>query len=266
LNVYRIIKYYLFIFLVFGSFAARSQGSIDTAIPPRPNPPRLVNDIAQLMLPQQDDALEQKLDAYNDSTSTQIAVVIVPTVGDYAMVDYALAIMRKWGVGSKKNNNGVVLLIAKNDHKVFIATGYGMEGVLPDITCKQIIDNDITPNFQEGNYYAGINKAIDDMMLAAAGEYKASPQNQNSGGGNIIGIIIIIMIILFIISRINRRGGGGNTVSRGGWWIGPLIGSAFLGGWGGGGGGGFGGGGFGGGGFGGFGGGSGGGGGAGGGW
>jgi uncharacterized protein len=117
-------------------------------IPAKPNPPRLVNDFANMLMPSQVTALEQRLDTYNDSTSTQIVIVTVPTVGDYAMVDYAVKLGRDWGVGGKQFNNGIVILVSQNDHKVFIATGYGMEGSVPDAVCKEIIDNVIIPNFK----------------------------------------------------------------------------------------------------------------------
>jgi len=239
-------------------------------VPPKPVPPRLVNDFANMLMPAQVDALEQKLDAYNDSTSTQIVVAIVETVGDYGMVDYAVKLGRTWGVGGKQFNNGVVVLIAKNDHKAFIATGYGMEGPLPDATCKEIVDNDIIPNFKKEDYYDGLDKATDDIIAAAAGEYKAPSKAPNGGAAGAVFFIIFILIVLFVIfiSR-GGGGGGGNTYSRRG--IGPFLGGMIAGnilggggGFGGGRGGGFGGGG--GGGFGGFGGGSFGGGGAGGSW
>ena len=243
-------------------------------IPPKSNPPRLVNDFAHAMTPDQVAALESKLVAYDDSTSIQIAIVTVPTTGDYAIEDYALKILRDWGVGNKKTNNGIVILAAIQDHKVFIATGYGMEGAIPDITAKEIVDNEIVPNFKGGgndNYYRGFDGAADALIKAAAGEYKApegyNKRGKSRSGGNIIGIFVIFLVILFLF--IGRGGGGrGGGGLFGGSGILPFILGSMLGsssrGWGGGGG--FGGGGGGGGGFGGFGGGSGGGGGAGGSW
>ncbi|MHB1921840.1 MAG: TPM domain-containing protein [Chitinophagaceae bacterium] len=255
------ISVFLFVFM-----SGWAWGQI---LPPKPNPPRLVNDLTQTLTADQTNVLEKTLETYQDSTSTQIAVVIIPSVGQYDIADFAVKLGRAWGIGGKKFNNGVLLLIAKNDHKVFIATGYGMEGVLPDATCNDIIDEDMLPNFKAGDYYGGITKAIQDMFAAAGGEYKAGPPPATSGGGgNILGVIFLVMIILFIISRINR-GGGGATGSRGGFsGMGlPFLGGFFLGGgFGGGGDEGGGGGGFGGGGFGGFGGGGFGGGGAGGSW
>ena len=234
---------------------------------PKPNPPRLVVDNANILSSDQQQILEQKLDAFNDSSSNQIAVVTIPTLDDEPIEDYANKLFREWGIGGSKHNNGVLLLIAANDHKIRIEVGYGLEGAITDVQSKDIIDNDLTPNFKQGNYYAGIDAAINSIEQAAVGEYKERgiQKNKDNGGGNIIGFIIIIIIIIMIFGGRNNRNRGGGLFSRrgfGSWWLPGL----FLGGgnWGSSGSGGFGGGG--GGGFGGFGGGSSGGGGASGGW
>jgi uncharacterized protein len=260
--------------LIFSLLVFTCLVSVGQKIPDPPNPPRLVNDFAHVMTADQVQDLENKLVAYDDSTSIQIAVITVPTTGDYVIDDYALKILRDWKVGNKKTNNGLVVLAAIQDHKVYIATGYGMEGVVPDITAKQIIENEIVPNFRQNNYYRGFDLATDAIIKASRGEYVADPGYANrgkggKGGGNILGIIIFFVIIFILISRGGGRGGGGGLFSRTGvlpFIIGNMIGSAGRdSGWsGGGGGGGWSGGG--GGGFGGFGGGSGGGGGAGGSW
>ncbi len=241
-------------------------------IPARPTPPRLVNDYAKVLSADQLEALERKLVAYDDSTSTQIVVVTVPSINGASVEDYALKILRDWGVGNKKTNNGVVLVAAIQDRKITIQTGYGMEGSITDLLAKTIIDREIVPNFRTQNYYRGFDEATDAIILAAAGKYKA-PDNytnrKSKGGGSILGVVLIFLIILFILSRTGGGKGGGGMMSRKGilpW----LLVDSFLnsgrgggGGWTGGGGGGWSGGG---GGFGGFGGGSGGGGGASGSW
>ncbi len=98
--------------------------------------------------------LEQKLVAFNDSTSTQIAIVIVPTLGGYDKADYAQTLAEKWGIGQKRTNNGVLILIKPktpgSKGEVQIATGYGLEGAIPDITCAEIIDREILPAFRNG--------------------------------------------------------------------------------------------------------------------
>jgi uncharacterized protein len=260
------MKRFLLFSVLFVSVFANAQ--IEKIIPAKPNPPRLVNDFTGTLTPEQVQALEQKLIHYDDSTSNQIAVVIMNNTGDYPIEEVALGILRNWGVGGKEHNNGIVLLIAKDDHKIRIEVGYGLEGAIPDVTAKSIIDNDLTPNFKKGDFYRGIDDATDDIIKAAAGEYKAPAGYHKKGKGFPIGGIIFLIIILSIIFG-SRGGRGGGMISRrgyGGFGTGWLIGSMLGGGgWSGGGssGGGWSGGG---GGFGGFGGGGGGGGGASGGW
>src|SRR5882724_12615793 len=243
------MKSFLFFIPVFlFSFCVSAQ--IDKVIPKRPNPPRLVNDFTNTLTQEQISALESKLVAYDDSTSNQIAVVIISTTGDYSIEEVALGILRPtgWGVGNKDKNNGIVLLVAKDDHKVRIEVGYGLEGAIPDITAKAIIDNDITPNFKEGNFYRGLDQATDDIIKAAAGEYKAPSGYHKKGKGIGFGTIIFLLILIFgILGNIGGRGGGGMMSRRGfggfgtGWIIGSMMGGGSGGGWSGGGGGGFGG-------------------------
>jgi uncharacterized protein len=237
----------------------------DVPVPPKPNPPTRVNDFAHVMTQDQVATLERKLVAFNDSTTSDIVIVTEPTIGDASIEDFALGILRAWGVGDKKNNNGIVILADIKAHKVYIAVGYGLEGAIPDVTAKAIIDNEIVPNFRGGdrdNYYRGFDAATDALIRAAAGQYQApegyNQQRHGRGAGNGIGLVIFIIIIIIII--FSRRGGGGGGSGLGGFLLGTMVGRGLGGGggWGGGGGGGFGGGGFGGG--------SGGGGGAGGGW
>lgn len=263
------------LWLFFGLLLAAGASVYGQNIPARPDPPKLVNDYAHVMTADQVGSLEQKLVAFDDSTSIQIAIVTLPSIGDYAIEDVALKILRDWGVGNKKTNNGLVILAAIKERKVFIATGYGMEGAVPDATAKEIVDNEIVPNFKgssDDNYYRGFSSAADAIIRASHGEYKADQAYANRGrkskgnGGNAIGFIIFVIILL--VALFGRGGGGGGGRGFGSSGILPFIlgsmiggsGRSSGGGWSGGGGGG------GGGGFGGFGGGSGGGGGAGGSW
>jgi uncharacterized protein len=228
----------------------------------KPSPATLVTDVAGVLTPEQKQALENKLVAIDDSSSNQIAVVIIPTLDGYPKEEYANKLFRAWGIGDKKKNNGVLLLIAINDRQIWIEVGYGLEGAIPDITALNIIDNDIKPAFKAGNYYEGINKATDNIAKAAVGEYKVAKAKKSKSKGS--GGFLIILIIIFLILR-SGRGGGGSNIGGSGFSdvaTGLLLGS-ILGGGGRGGGGGYGGGG---GGFGGLGGGSSGGGGAGGSW
>jgi len=243
--------------------------------PERPVPPRLVNDFTGLLKAEEVSMLEQKLVAFNDSTSTQIAIVIVPSLMNLDKADYAQRLAEKWGIGQKGLNNGVLILVkpktADSDGGVFIAQGYGLEGVIPDITCGEIVDYEILPAFRTEDYFGGLNNATNTLMLLARGEFSSSEYGQKAkkSAGKDFPVGIIIFIIIIIIAMISRKSGGSNNknISSGGlpFWL--LLGmmnsgrGSHSGSWGG-----FSGGGSGGGGFGGFGGGSFGGGGAGGSW
>lgn len=227
-------------------------------LPNPSNPPRLVNDFTGTLTADQQQFLEHKLVAFDDSTSTQIAVVIINTTQGQDVAQYAVDLGRKWGIGGKDFNNGVLLLIAKADRKLNIATGYGVEGALPDITAKHIIDEEIVPNFKGDDYFRGIDEGTNAIMQAVKGEYKIARKKSSPGGGfGMIALFIVIMIIVAII-RGGGGGKGGGYASRRGYrdFLGPFIlgnllgggGSGSSGGGGSGGGfGGFGGGGFGGG-------------------
>jgi uncharacterized protein len=239
---------------------------------PRPNPPRLVTDAAGILSEAEKSALEQKLVAVDDSSSNQIAVVIIKSLQDRPIEEYATKLFRTWGIGSKKTNNGVLLLVAVDDRKVKIETGNGLEGAIPDIIAGDIIRNRIAPAFKAGNYYKGIDEATDALAQAAVGEYKVARKKSKSsddGGSPLLVFFILLIVVMLILASIGGGGGFGGGRRRrndlGSLAEGIILGSLLNGGsrGGGWGGGGFGGGG---GGFGGFGGGSSGGGGASGGW
>lgn len=232
--------------------------------------------MAGVLSPEQVEILEHKLVALDDSTSNQIAIVLIKTTGDYGIEEYANKLFRAWGIGDKKTNNGVLILAAIDDRKVWIEVGYGLEGAIPDVIASDIYRNKIVPAFKQGDYYRGLDNATNDLSKAAAGEYKIKKNRsaKDNGGGTAIGFVVIIIVVIIVMIIGRGRGGGGRNggmMSRNGFGdvaqailLSSLLGGGGRGRSGGWGGGGFGGGG--GGGFGGFGGGSSGGGGAGGGW
>ncbi len=240
---------YSCLFLLLG-VAAHAQQSIDELAKNKPT--KLVNDLAGVLSPADEQALEQQLVAYDDSTSTQIAILTLKTLDGFPIEEAALKIFRSWGIGNKKTNNGVLIITAIDDRAIRIEVGYGLEGAIPDITASQIIRNDIGPNFRSGNYYEGLQAAANSIIKAAAGEYQAPEgygKKGKDGGGNILGVIILFIIIIIVLSNINRGGGGGFMSRRGYRGFGPGIfwpgggwsGGGGGGGWSGGGGGGFGG-------------------------
>ncbi|MEG1717950.1 MAG: TPM domain-containing protein [Bacteroidales bacterium] len=233
-------------------------------IPPKPNPAHLVNDYAGVFSMDQIRDLEQKLVAFNDTTSNQITLLTVSDLGDYDPAQFAYEVGEKWGVGNKKYNNGIVLLIKpKNETKgqVFIAPGYGLEAALPDITCKQIIENEMIPHFRENDYYGGVVQALQIIMPLASGEISSEEYANKKGGGSIAAIaallFFVVMIIVFVVGAKKDKGNhfdGGNDSGLSpllaAWMLSSAAGRNHSGSWGGfsgGGGGGFGG--FGGGGF-----------------
>ena len=183
----------------------------------KPTTPQLVTDIAGVLSPEQKQALENKLVAIDDSSSNQIAVVILPTLDGNPIEEYATKLFREWGIGNTKTNNGILLLIAVQDKKIRIEVGYGLEGAIPDITAINIIDNDLKPAFREGAYYEGIDKATDNIAKAAVGEYQVKRVKKTKTKGNGALLAIIIAIIFLVVKGGGGRGGsniGGRGVSN----------------------------------------------------
>jgi len=260
----RIIGYFLLLILIPLSGFAQE-------FPVKPEPPRLVNDFTKTLTAQELNALENKLVAYNDSTSTQIAIVMISSLGGYPVDDYSFQLAERWGIGQKGKNNGVLVFVAKDDRKIFIATGYGMEGVMPDGLVKRIVETDIKPYFKQNDYYGGLDKGTNSMFRLAAGEYKGEPKSSKDSSPIlfIVGILFLItMVFALKVRSVQKYAIVNNITFLAAWMLLNQAGRVHQGSWGGfsgGGGGGWSGGG-GGGGFGGFGGGSFGGGGAGGSW
>jgi len=195
--------------------------------PPQSN--TLVTDFTGTLSSAERQRLEDKLVAFDDSSSTQIAVVILSSVGDYDVADYGVRLAQQWGIGSKEKNNGILLLVAKDDRKVTIQTGYGVEGAVPDAIAFQIIRKIITPAFREERYYEGLDRATDALIAYTKGEYKADPKQQGKGssGGLILIVIIIIVVIALLANRGGGRGGGQIIDGRGAsdlFWLSMLSG------------------------------------------
>ncbi|MBG0858596.1 MAG: TPM domain-containing protein [Bacteroidales bacterium] len=191
-----------------------SSGLAAQDFPEKPQPPRLVNDFAGMLNDRQIMSLEDKLVAFNDSTSTQIAIVIVDDLKGYDKADYAQRLAEQWGIGQKGLSNGILILVkAKTSSsprgEVFIATGYGMEGIIPDLVCDQIVDKEILPSFRRGEFYEGLDKATNTLMALARGEFPADQYKPE--GGDISGYIWFIIVVIFIIIVIFARGKGGNN-------------------------------------------------------
>ena len=210
-----------------------------------PAPAQYFNDYAHVVSAATADQIERKLDQVERDTSDQIVVAIFPNLQSTSSVDdYSIHLFQKWKIGQKQKDNGVGLFVYVNDHKMFIVTGYGLEGALPDATCHQIIADDITPYFKAGDYDGGVKAGVNAIISATKGEYKgngsthADAQVQSSQDIS-IGIVVAIFVAMMILRSIfgSHTSYGGYGVSRGYW--GGGFGGFGGGGFGGGGGGGF---------------------------
>jgi uncharacterized protein len=215
--------------------------------PPVPEPSgRWVTDWGEILSPQEESLLEAKLRTYADSTSTQIVIVTLPTVGDWDIAQFATELGQRWGVGQRGYDNGVVILVAVDDRRVFIATGKGMESVIPDAVAFRIYREILRPAFQRGAYYEGLDRAVDALIDAARGTFQAPPAHPEVDPDlNCIGLLVVVILIVLVFVLFSDGGKEGRAYRRrrGYWHGGPIV---IPGGWGGGwgGGGGFGGGGF----------------------
>ena len=162
-------------------------------------------------------SLHQVLQTYKDETSNEIAIVIVPGLSGEVIEDVGLQIGRKWGIGSKGKNNGILMLVAYAEHEVRFDVGYGLEGAVPDIVAKGIIDTDIVPAFRNGDYYGGIAAAVDSLKKHIGGEYTADRYATKEVSSNMSGFLFFIAMIAFqaLASFLGR------TKS---WWLGGVLG------------------------------------------
>lgn len=246
-------KMLFFVIVLFSFLPAFAQFDI----PKKPDFQTSVYDYAKLLSADEKAQLEEKLVRYSDSTSTQIVVATIDDLKGESIDVVSTNWAQNWGIGQAKEDNGVFILVSKNDRKISIRPGYGLEDKLIAATCKQIIDYIIVPEFKAGSYYKGLDKGADAIIEVVKGTYKGERKaNKKSGKFPIVPIIVIIIVLIIIASKNkNNRGGRGG----GGMDLADIIllsslgrssGGGFGGGFGGGssGGGGFGGG-FGGGGF-----------------
>ncbi len=176
-----------------------------------------VTDVAGLLNSAEKKALEGELAAYRQSTSNEIAFVTVKSLNGDPIEDAALAIGRKWGIGQKGKDNGIVILIASDDREARIEVGYGLEGVVPDIVAKGIIDTDLTPAFRQADYYGGMHAVFDSLQKHIGGEYTADRYaTSDAGNGSITYVLFFGLIIFQWLFAIMARSKS--------WWLGGVLG------------------------------------------
>jgi uncharacterized protein len=212
--------------------AATSAGQ-DTPVPELKH---YATDLSGTLSADQISQLDQLLSSFDKTTSTQVVVLMVSSLNGEDLEEYSLRVAEANKVGKKGKDNGALLLVARNDRKARIEVGYGLEGALPDALAGQIIRQEISPHFRQGDYYGGLRAGVEAIMAATKNEYKAEPASQ-TGRRTSPGLFIVVVIIVILLRLVRWR-------SRGIFWGGgPWLGGGGGGGWGGGSGGGFGGGG-----------------------
>ncbi|MBN8584531.1 MAG: TPM domain-containing protein [Ignavibacteria bacterium] len=173
-------------------------------------------------------SLESKLAAFEKETSNQLVVWMEPSLDGNSVEDRSYDLAEQNGIGQKDKNNGVLLYIAKNDRKLRIEVGYGLEGALTDALSSQIIRKEITPQFKKGNFFEGINAGVDAIIQATKGEYTAEEESSDEPLGGIccipfpVIVFLVIFLFVFIIPIFNRifRGSKGKNRSSNWWYTG----------------------------------------------
>lgn len=185
-------------------------------IPEKPNTETSVYDYANLLSTTDKASLERKLISYSDSTSTQIIIAVITSTQGEDINYLGAKWGQKWGLGQKGKDNGILVLLAREDRKIAISTGYGVEGRLPDITAHNIISNVIIPQFKTGNYYSGLNYGVDAIFDALNGEFKEDRNPNNLRLQSFFPFIVFFIIILILINKKrNNNGNGGKNGGRG---------------------------------------------------
>lgn len=215
--------------LIFILYLGVSSGLLAQKFPPAPKN-HLVSDFTGNTLnPSEIAQLEQKLVAYSDSTSTQIAVVIMPDIGGDDINLYTAELAQAWGVGRNKFDNGCMILLSMADRKVAIQNGYGLEPYLTDALSKRIIEQRMIPEFKQGNYYTGIDGAVDAIFEVLAGTFEGETYSEED---DIMPFIIFFIFIILIIFMISKNKNLQHHKHGGGYWIGGLGGRPYSGGFG----------------------------------
>ncbi len=196
------IKYFFTAVAIFISIVISAQ-----ELPELPNPPRMVNDFAGVLTSEENQQLENTLVQFNNESSSQVAIVVVNSLEGTSVDDFAFKLGQKWGIGQAGKNNGILILVkpkvGNEKGKAFIATGYGLEGAVPDAVAHRIVNAEMIPEFKNGNYYGGMAKAVSVIMELTKNEYTADAymkKSEKSKGGSLI-IVIALIIFLVILSK-----------------------------------------------------------------
>jgi len=195
------------------SSPAQSPASDAQGLQPIPKLAARVTDLTGTLTAEQQTALEQKLAAFQSAKGSQLAVLIVPTTEPEQIEQYSIRVVEQWKLGRQKVDDGALLIIAKNDHRVRIEVGYGLEGVLTDALCNRIIAETIRPAFRQGNYYGGIDAGLEQMMKLVQGEPLPPPEHEWQSGRRAHGSNPLpLMLFAVFVGSVVLRGIFGRTL------------------------------------------------------
>ena len=212
------IQIHFYTFFLFSVLCIFSQqlAFAQFEIPEKPDFQTSVYDYVNLLSDAEKAQLENKLVKYSDTTSTQIVVAIISTTGGENINYLGAQWGEKWGIGQAKEDNGILILLAKDDRKIAINTAKGVEHLLTDALSKRIIENDILPEFRKDDYYSGLDKGADAIFAVMQGEYQGSREEDSAKNpsGFLFPIMVFIIILIYVIR--GRKGGRGGNRSVGG--------------------------------------------------
>ena len=164
-----------------------------------------INDNASMISAPARADIQEKLKQFEAAESTQIVILTVPSLQGDPIEDFSIRVAEAWKIGQKGSDNGVLLIVSRDDHKVRIEVGYGLEGKLTDLTAGRIVRNEIVPAFKAGQFDAGFTRGVSAIIAAAHGEYKAKPRGERNGDKPSMSLLVIIFAVIYVVYQIFRR-------------------------------------------------------------
>ena len=186
-------------------------------------PTGFVNDFSGMLTAEQKQSLETKISGFEKDTSNELSVVTIPNLGGDTIENFAVKLFEDWRIGKSKKDNGVLLLISRDDRQMRIEVGYGLEGALTDAQSFWLIQNVLKPAFQKGDYYGGINGGVDGIISITKGEFKPDINSTGNGGMNIDSVFLLLWVswIFFVWM--------GSILARSkSWWGGGIAGGVIA--------------------------------------
>ena len=206
------------------TYGSRILDSVAIGTYQKPGTPTgFVNDFAGMLTTEQKQSLETKISNFKNDTSNELSVVTIPNLGGDTIENFAVKLFQDWGIGNKNKNNGILLLIARDDRQMRIEVGYGLEGALTDAQSFWIIRNVLKPSFQKGDYYGGINGGVEGIILITKGEFAPDTNSTKNTGfsANFVFFLLWVSWIFFVWT--------GSILARSkSWWGGGVVGGGIA--------------------------------------